>query len=167
MAERTASLQPRGLVGTWRCSCDWCRRGHGVGLLALSWRIGGVASDRLVIPVTFILSAPVFLWLYEVSMRNEIWVRPVASGDERTARPETRRVRQILLVEVILVTGLMGVGHALLGLDWSAKACKRAWASSPARSSASSAAPSRWLRISTGGGIAQWARPRTNGNPTA
>jgi hypothetical protein len=71
-------------------------------------------------PVTFNLSAPVFLWLYEVWMRNEISGQASAGGDERTADDRRRRrVRQILLVEVMLVAGLMGVGHALLGLDWS------------------------------------------------
>ena len=54
-----------------------------IGLLALFWRIGGIASDRLLMPVTFILAAPVFLWLYEVWMRNEISGQASIGDDER------------------------------------------------------------------------------------
>jgi len=119
-AERTASLRPRRLgqyvplplrlvpfVVT------------AMGLLALGWRIDDVPSDRLLMRVTFILSAPVFLWLYEVWMRNEISGQASVGDDERIVdERRRRRVRQILLVEIILVAGLTAVGHTLLGLDW-------------------------------------------------
>lgn len=118
--ERTASLRPRRLgqyvplplrlvpfVVT------------AVGLLVLGWRIDDVPSDRLLMRLTFILSAPVFLWLYEAWMRNEISGQASVGDDERIAdERRRRRVRQILLVEIILVAGLTGVGHTLLGLDW-------------------------------------------------
>ena len=121
MAERTASLQLRRLGQYVPLPLRLVPFAvTAMGLLAVIWRIGGVASDRLVMPVTFILSAPVFLWLYEVWMHNEISGQASVGGDERTADDRRRRrIRQILLVEVILVAGLMGVGHALLGLDWS------------------------------------------------
>ena len=120
VAERTASLRPRRLgqyvplplrLPPFILTA--------MGLLALAWRIGDVPSDRLLMRVTFILSAPVFLWLYEVWMRNEISGQASVGDDERLAEERRRRrVRQILIVEMILVTGLMGVGHTLLGLDW-------------------------------------------------
>ena len=121
VAERTASLQPRRLGQYVPLPLRLVPFAvTAMGLLALVWRIGDAASDRLVMPVTFILSAPVFLWLYEVWMRNEISGQASVGGDERTADDRRRRrIRQILLVEVILVAGLMVVGHALLGLDWS------------------------------------------------
>jgi len=119
-AERTASLRPRRLgqyvplplrlvpfVVT------------ATGLLALAWRFDDVPSNRMLMRLTFILSAPVFLWLYEVWMRNEISGQASVGDDERLADDRRRRrVRQILIAEIILIAGLTGVGHMLLGLDW-------------------------------------------------
>jgi hypothetical protein len=119
-AERTASLRPRRLAHYVPLPLRLVPFVvTAVGLLALGWRIDGVPSDRLLMRVSFILSAPVFLWLYEVWMRNEIAGQAGAGGDERVAdERRRRRLRQIWMVEVILVAGLTGVGHALLGLDW-------------------------------------------------
>jgi hypothetical protein len=69
-------------------------------------------------PVTFILAAPVFLWLYEAWMRNEISGEAGVDGEREGFARRHRRVRRILAAEIILVTGLAGIGHALLGLDW-------------------------------------------------
>lgn len=118
-AERTASLRPRRLSHYLPLSARLVPFiVTALGLLALAWRIDDVPSDRLLMRFTFILSAPVFLWLYEVWMRNEISGQ-ASVGDDRIAdEGRRRRVRQILFVEIILVAGLTGVGHTLLGLDW-------------------------------------------------
>jgi hypothetical protein len=120
VAERTASLRPRRLAQYVPLPLRLVPFVvTAMGLLALWWRIGGVALDRPMMPVTFILSTPVFLWLYEAWMRDEISGQASVGDDEHTADDRRRRrIRQILLMEAILTAGLIGVGHSLLGLDW-------------------------------------------------
>ncbi|HYN07010.1 MAG TPA: hypothetical protein VES67_06445 [Vicinamibacterales bacterium] len=121
-SERAASLRPRRLRDY--VPLAW----HAVpfvacvsGLALLAWRLESVSSSRLFVPVSFILAAPVFLWLYEVWMRSEISGAGSVDVDHRHADQRRRqRIRQILVVETILIVGLVGIGHALLGLDWKA-----------------------------------------------
>jgi hypothetical protein len=117
-AERTASLRPRR-VGDYLPLAA-----HLVpfvitlaGLATFFWRLSVTAPDRLLVPNSFVLAAPVFLWLYETWMRSVVSGDASIGGDADTGR--RRRVRQIFALEVMLVAGLLGAGHALLGADWS------------------------------------------------
>jgi amino acid transporter len=118
--ERTASLRPRRLGDYLPLSARLAPFIIATaGLWVLGWRLDALSSSRLFVPMSFILGAVVFLWLYEAWMREEI------SGDGSVGLhpPDVeagrrRRVRQIFAMEVILVAGLLGAGHALLGLDW-------------------------------------------------
>jgi hypothetical protein len=114
-AERTASLQPRRLGQYAPLSIRLVPMAiAALAVAGLGWRLEDVPGNRLLVPATSILAAPIFLWLYETWMRNEI--SGDAGGRDADSR-RRRRVRQILVAEVVLVTGLSGIGHALLGLD--------------------------------------------------
>ena len=65
------------------------------------------------------LAAPVFLWLYEVWMREEVSGGTVEDVASRAAS-RVRKVRLIFAAELILVLCFNLAGHALLDLDWSA-----------------------------------------------
>ncbi len=119
-AERAASLRPRRLGDYLPLSLRLVPfLVAAAGVTALVWRLNGQAFDRLFMPVAFVVVGPVFLWLYEVWMRAEISGEGSIGEDDALANDRRRRrVRQILAVEVVLVAGLMGLGHALLGVDW-------------------------------------------------
>lgn len=118
-AERSASLRPRRLadyVPTAWHAVPFVAAVIGVALLA--WRLGALRSGRLLVPVSFILAAPIFLWLYETWMRSEIAGDGSIDFDHQRADERRRhRVRRILTIETVLVVGFVGLGHALLGLD--------------------------------------------------
>src|SRR5262245_1583363 len=120
-AERLASLRPRRLdqflplpVRVLPFTVT------GLGVILLGWRLSSLTTDRLFVPLAFILSAPIFVWLYEVWMRAEVSGGEVIGGDELAADASRRhRVRKIFAIELALAVGLMTAGHALLGSDWS------------------------------------------------
>jgi hypothetical protein len=116
---RVASLRPRRLADyvprTWRAALITI---EAAGLAAIAWRLTTPSPDRrLLVPLTFALSAVVFSFLYEV------WMNELSNAghvvDERTgeATPDAF-IRQVFAVEVFLVLSCLGVGHALLDLDW-------------------------------------------------
>jgi hypothetical protein len=118
-AERTASLRPRRVGDYLPLAARLVPFVITLaGLAAFFWRLSLGAPGRLLIPNSFVLAAPVFLWLYET------WMRTVVSGDAGIGGSDDadtgrrRRVRQIFALEVLLVAGLISVGHALLGADW-------------------------------------------------
>ena len=119
-AERTASLRPRRLRDYLPFAIRFVPFVvTTAGMAALAWRLSTSSANRLLVPVAFILAAPVFLWLYEIWMRSEIAGDP-SIGDNRhdaDARRRTR-VRHIMILEIVLVAGLVGAGHALLGANW-------------------------------------------------
>lgn len=119
-AERTASLRPRRLNDYLPLPVRLVPFIVTVaGLGVLGWRLGSISSGRLLVPISFILAAPVFLWLYEVWMRQEISGDGSIGTNLQDADAGRRtRVRQILLVEIVLVAGLVSAGHALLGANW-------------------------------------------------
>jgi hypothetical protein len=87
----------------------------GLGLFAI--RVATPVSGRhLLVPVVFALSAPVFLMLYEV------WMKDLATGgrsaDDNLDTVRQRIVRKVFGVEVLLVSTLLGVAHALLNANW-------------------------------------------------
>ena len=82
-ATRTASLRPRRLKDyvpvLWRLLPLAITS---AGLALLAWRLSSPGPDRrLLVPVTLVLAAPVFLWLYEVWMREEVsgGARPITA----------------------------------------------------------------------------------------
>ncbi|HZI66367.1 MAG TPA: hypothetical protein VFF17_07365 [Thermoanaerobaculia bacterium] len=125
-ATRTASLRPRRLKDyvplVWRLVPLTIAS---TGLALLAWRLSSPGPDRrLLVPVTLVLAAPVFLWLYEVWMREEVSGGAVEEVPAR-ATSRIRQVRLIFAAELIIVLCLNLAGHALLDLDWSAP---RPWA---------------------------------------
>ena len=75
---------------------------------------------RLFLPVLFALIAPVFLWLYEV------WIRDLVTGptifDSNDADHERRRlIRLVFASELVLVMGFLALAHGLLDADWRAR----------------------------------------------
>ncbi len=120
-ATRTASLRPRRLKDyvpvLWRLLPPTITS---AGLALLAWRLSLPGPDRrLLVPVTLVLAAPVFLWLYEVWMREEVSGGSVEDAPSR-ATSRIRKVRLIFAAELTLVVSLNLAGHALLDLDWSA-----------------------------------------------
>lgn len=117
-AERLASLHPRRLGQYAPLSIRLMLIAIAVLAVAgLGWRLDEVPGNRLLAPAAFILASPVFLWLYEVWMRNVISGEADVAGKRDADARRRRRVRQILTAEGILVIGLAAIGHALLGLD--------------------------------------------------
>lgn len=121
-AERVASLRPRRprqyLPLAWRV-VPWAITG--IGVILLSWRLISANTDRVFVPIVFILSAPVFVWLYEVWIRAEVSGGEVVGADESAAdENRRRRVRRIFAVEIALAVILVSAGHTLLGLSWTA-----------------------------------------------
>lgn len=120
-ATRRASLRPRRLKDyvpfVWRLLPPTIAS---VGLALLVWRLSSPGPDRrLLVPVTLVLAAPVFLWLYEVWMREEVSGGSVDDAPSSAAR-RARKVRLIFAAELVIVVCLNLAGHALLDLDWSA-----------------------------------------------
>jgi hypothetical protein len=121
-AERAASLRPRRLSdyvpAVWHAVPFVAAA---IGLAILPWRFAAIQSGRWLVPVSFLLFAPVFLWLYETWMRSEI--SGAGSIDADPVRADERRrerVRRILAIETVLVVGFVSLGHALIGADWTA-----------------------------------------------
>ena len=88
-----------------------------VGLGVFAMRLATPVDGRnLVVPVVFALSAPTFLMLYEV------WMKELATGgraaDVTQDAQRQRIVRKVFGVEVLLVSTLLGVAHALLNANW-------------------------------------------------
>jgi hypothetical protein len=75
-----------------------------------------VSGRNLLVPVVFALSAPVFLMLYEIWMK-ELATGGRAQGDSLDAQ-RLRIVRKVFGVEVLVVSTLLGVAHAILNADW-------------------------------------------------
>jgi hypothetical protein len=119
-AERSAALRPRRVRSY--LPIGWLVVPFvvaGFGVLLLAWRIGSSSFSRPFAGAAFILFSPVFLWLYQVWMRDEVCGGTSAGpGDEERRR---RRVRSIYGMELLLVCGCLGIGHALLALDWAAR----------------------------------------------
>ena len=117
--QRTASLWPRRLKNY--LSLPWRLAPFAVaafGLALLAWRVSMRGPNRPWVPIGFILVAPIFLWLCEVWMRNEVSggsADCLSDAEDRRGR----RVREIFAMELTLLVGLVGLGHALLYLDWS------------------------------------------------
>jgi hypothetical protein len=117
-AERQASLRPRRLGQYAPLSVRLTLLAiAALAVAGLGWRLDTVPANRLLMPAALILAGPVFLWLYEVWMRNEIAGGADVAGEREADARRRRRVRQILTAEGILVIGLAAIGHALLGLD--------------------------------------------------
>jgi hypothetical protein len=116
---RAATLRPRRVgeyVGAaWRVALSLVTV---AGLAAFAWRLMVPAPQRrLLVPVSFALFSAVFLWLYEM------WLRQVAlAGETSEAGHADRRrhnaARRVFTVEVVLVGGFLVLAHALLDLDW-------------------------------------------------
>lgn len=123
---RSASLRPRRLNDhvplIWRLVPLTIT----IASLALfAWRLSLPGPDRrLLLPAAFALAAPVFVWLYEVWMREEVSGGSVVDVPSREASRLTK-VRFIFAAELTLVLWLTLAGHALFDLDWSAP---RRWA---------------------------------------
>jgi hypothetical protein len=120
-ATRRASLHPRRLKDyvpvIWRLLPPTITS---AGLALFAWRLSAPGPDwRLLVPVTLMLAAPIFLWLYEVWMREEVSGGAVEDVPSR-ATSRTRKVRRIFAAELTIVACLNLAGHALLDLDWSA-----------------------------------------------
>ncbi len=77
------------------------------------------AGRQPLVPIVFALSAPLFLLLYET------WMKELATGartaDEKLEAHRRRMVRRVFGVEVLLVSTLLCVGHALLNANWVAE----------------------------------------------
>jgi hypothetical protein len=117
-AVREASLRPRRLrdyvPAAWRVLLF---SSQGAALAWFAWRLALPGADRrLLVPVMFALGAPVFTWLYEVWMRDLVARGHVATGDVEAQR--RRRIRAVFVMEIVLAATCLGVGHALLDLDW-------------------------------------------------
>ena len=123
---RSASLRPRRLNDQvrliWRL-VPLTFAAAGVALFA--WRLSLPGPDRrLLLPTAFALAAPVFVWLYEVWMREEVSGGSVNDDPSREGSRLTK-VRLIFAGELTLALWLTLAGHALLDLDWTAP---RPWA---------------------------------------
>lgn len=121
-ATRTASLRPRRLSEhvpvAWRLVSGSIALA-GLALLAVRLSSPGppIAERRLLVPVVLVLAAAVFLWLYEVWMRQEVAAGAVTGLPPSDAGRGTR-VRLIFAAELALVLCLTLAGHALLDVDW-------------------------------------------------
>jgi hypothetical protein len=119
-ATRTASLVARRhrdyLASHWRIlllALSAC------GFATFAWRVT-VPSNvdrRLFLPILFALAASIFLWLYEA------WIHQLVTGPLQPDSPDSsdarrRSIRFVFTMELVLVTGFLAVGHALLDLDW-------------------------------------------------
>jgi hypothetical protein len=115
---RVASLQPRR-VGDY-VSAAWHSALFGTATLALAgfaWRLTSPGPDRrLLLPVTFAISAVVFAFLFE------IWIRDLAAGgapaNVDSAARRSRKIGAVFAVEALLVLVYLALAHALLNLDW-------------------------------------------------
>jgi hypothetical protein len=117
--KRMAPLTPRR-IGDY---LPWSRRmlAPGVALIGLALLVARLtdapAGRRALAPIGFALAALVFLWLYEV------WLRQLVTGpfvpNVTELEPLRRRlVHLVFYIELALVTVLLGAAHALLDLDW-------------------------------------------------
>jgi hypothetical protein len=115
---REASLRARHLSDylpfVWRAIVFAATTG---GLALFAIRVAAPVSQRqLTVPLVFAIAAPLFLMLYET------WMKELATGgrtgDDDDAQRQ-RLVRKVFGVEVVLVSTLLGVSHALLNLNWS------------------------------------------------
>ena len=115
---RVASLRPRRFDAVVPSGRRWLSYGVTIlGALGAVYQILRPApGQRLLVPISFALGAVVFLFLYEAWMRDEI------SGGraESAAEPDEirHRVRRIQRLQLLLVTGLLLVANAVVGLDW-------------------------------------------------
>ncbi len=123
---RSASLRPRRLNDHVRVIWRLVPVTITVASLAtFAWRLSVPGPDRrLLLPAAFALAAPVFIWLYEVWMREEV-SGGSADGDPSREASRLTKVRLIFAAELTLVLWLTLAGHALLDLDWAAP---RPWA---------------------------------------
>ena len=123
---RSASLRPRRLNDHVRVIWRLVPVTITVASLAtFAWRLSVPGPDRrLLLPAAFALAAPVFIWLYEVWMREEV-SGGSADGDPSREASRLTKVRLIFAAELTLVLWLTLSGHALLDLDWAAP---RPWA---------------------------------------
>jgi hypothetical protein len=92
------------------------------GLASFAWRVTTLASNdrRLFLPVLFALIGPVFLWLYEVWIRDLV-AGPVTLDPSDADRQRRRWIRLVFASELILVTGFLALAHGLLDADWTAR----------------------------------------------
>jgi hypothetical protein len=115
---RVASLQPRRFDAVVPSGGRW--RSYGVTILGafgvIYQALRPAPGQRLLVPIVFALAAVVFLFLYEAWMREEV------SGGRAEGAMELdtirRRVRRIQRLQLLLVTGLLLVANAIVGLDW-------------------------------------------------
>jgi hypothetical protein len=75
-----------------------------------------VPGRNLLVPTVFALSAPLFLLLYETLMKE--LVTGGRAADESLDEKRQRTVRKVFGVEVLLVSTLLGVAHAILNANW-------------------------------------------------
>jgi hypothetical protein len=124
---RVAALRPRHIgqyvAPAWRIALSILMV---AALAELAWRLMvPVPHRRLLLPAAFALFAPVFLWLYEM------WLRQVTLGGETSDAGDAghrrgRRARLVFIVEVVLVCGYLLLAHVLLNLDWQVHAVRGA-----------------------------------------
>jgi hypothetical protein len=118
-AERLATLQPRRLAQylplPWRVAPFAIA---GLAVILIPWHPSPFDAYRPFVALCFVLSTPVFAWLYDTWMRAEV------SGGELTGENQAaasharrRRIQRILAVDVALVSALAAVGHSALALN--------------------------------------------------
>lgn len=88
------------------------------GLATFVARLATPAGPRqLLVPVMFAGAAAVFLWLYEV------WIRDLLSGPAVAGSPgddegRRRRIRRVLGIETVLTGTCLVVANVLVNVDW-------------------------------------------------
>ena len=89
-----------------------------VGVVAFAVRAALPAGPRqLFVPVVFAGGAIVFLWLYEVWIRQLV-SGPVIVGSELDDEARRRSIRRVVTMETILTATSLAVANFLLNLDW-------------------------------------------------
>ena len=88
------------------------------GLATFAARVATPAGPRqLLVPAVFAGAAAVFVWLYEV------WIRDLVSGPAVAGSPgdddgRRRRIRRVLATETVLTATCLVVANVLLDVDW-------------------------------------------------
>ena len=109
---------------SWRASL-WALAGVGVLTFVLR-AMTDDASRQYLVPTVFIAASVIFMWLYEVWMRDLV-SRPVIAGSADDEPARRRDIGGVFVAEVVLALTSLGVGHALLDLDWSRHGTAGGW----------------------------------------